>query len=445
MSDCLREWMVRNGAELKNCIVAKEMPEMGGGMGLCSSKDLQPGSRLASVPLNLMFTTRKARAHKVFGLLYTEKELCPLQILPLFLAYESRDKDSFWYPWVSRLPRQYDTLVECPETLLHNLEFCKRRHQKVVHEQAVLRGLYEEAIRVISSKELPSSLKPADLQRVREVQNLDYEEFAAFYCSVMSRGFYYDIDASRHDVWTMIPWLDYFNYTDSTGHSAGFNSKHQRFEVIVHSPISAGDQVLLHYGTYSNFELLMWYGFVLHSNRNLEYRLSPMADANGVVPHDDTQWATEILASLSTAFSTIPWASQGLVDLWCAAVPKMKERGLLGRWTIAPCRGSHKGVEMAVETPPRLSQDLRDAVAFLLLVAQGEGVKFTSDVPAAELIRAIAQAELSTQWKEPVETHEPSYTARSIFFMLHEEYTLLQKLSSLPLDVWQAALSNPGQ
>ena len=270
--------MVGNGAVFTNSVISKEMPEMGGGMGLCSTKDLEIGDDLCSVPTKLLFTTRVARAHPAFNHIIA-KDMKALQILPLFLFHESLDTTSFWYPWVSRLPRHYDTLVECPEEL-HEQFVCKRRLEKVVKEKAELKALYLEALSMMEKAGLPKvggKVTEEMVKRVEAVRGITLAEFTGFYCSVMSRGFYYDIDSARHDVWAMIPWLDYFNYTDSAGHHAGFDVATQTFCITANGPITAGDQILLHYGTYSNFELLMWYGFVLQSNRNLEYKFSPTA------------------------------------------------------------------------------------------------------------------------------------------------------------------------
>ena len=446
MTDVLRQWMQQNGAQVKPSVVAKEMPEMGGGMGLCSETQLPAGTTLASVPLKLMFTSRTARAHPSFGYLYDGTNLAPLQVLPLFLAHESRDAGSFWHMWVSKLPQSYDTLVECPDDVVPQLAACKRRHEKVVQEKSQLQHLYADALEKVQSKlaALPSTGLTADqVARLQETGKISLAEFTKYYCSVMSRGFYYEIDQDRHDVWAMVPWLDYFNYTDSAGHSAGFNKDTQRFEIVTTTKVDAGNQILLHYGTYSNFELLLWYGFVLHSNRNLEYKFSPPADANGMIPSSCTKWVSSIIQSLSSHLDTVPWASASLLaKLSETAVPQLAGRKVLQKWSIAPCRGQHKGVEMSTETPPRLSQDLKDSVRLLVAAAKAEGVKFTSDIPEAEFLKAIVQAELATQWTAPAEPSCSSYAANAIFFMLNEEHALLQKMAVLPLDIWASALQN---
>ena len=150
---------------------------------------------------------------------------------------------------------------------------------------------------------------------------------------------------------------------------------------------------------------------------------------------------TDIILSLSSAFAIIPWCSDSLIQHWVrTAVSKVQEAGAVQKWSVAECRGSHRGVKMSEDSPPRVSQDLKDAVKILLRAAKSEGVKLTSACPEGELLKAIVTSELASQWTEPTESHDTSYTARSIHFMLAEEYTLLQKLAALPLNTWQAAM-----
>eukprot|EP01063_Lacrimia_lanifica_P031499 TRINITY_DN5201_c0_g3_i1.p1 TRINITY_DN5201_c0_g3~~TRINITY_DN5201_c0_g3_i1.p1 ORF type:complete len:488 (+),score=175.68 TRINITY_DN5201_c0_g3_i1:103-1464(+) len=442
MADSLRAWMVENGGELHPSVIAREMPEMGGGMGLCTDSGAGEGELLASVPLNLMFTTRVAKQHPAFQHYYDEQVLVPLQILPLFLSHEVRDEESYWYPWVSRLPKHYDTLIECSDDELQLLCVCPRRYRKVAHEKAEVRRLYDEAMMVLRGKKIPVSLPAAQQARLEALREIPFEEFRTNYCSVMSRGFYYNINASRHDVWTLIPWLDYFNYTDGKGHHAGFNDKTQRFEITTAHSVTENSQILLHYGTYSNFELLLWYGFVLHSNRNLRYKLSPPADANGRTPTDNAEWLMEIFDSLVAHFDVIPWASQKTIDMWKRdGIRALQKRGLDQNWTIAPPKGAHRGVKTTEETPPRVSPDLREAMKVLVKLADTSTAIDKPLVPA-QLLKAIVVAEVRSHWKAFESFEGASYTSQCIGFMLNEEHVLLEHLSKLPDETFYAAFDN---
>ena len=63
----------------------------------------------------------------------------------------------------------------------------------------------------------------------------------------------------------MVPLADLFNHGD-VNCSAGYNVRSQAFEFRAQRQIQVGEEVLLHYGDFSNWELLHNYGFVLTEN-----------------------------------------------------------------------------------------------------------------------------------------------------------------------------------
>ena len=137
--------------------------------------------------------------------------------------------------------------------------------------------------------------------------------------SLMSRGFSYS-----DEVWAMMPWVDYYNYAleanvhpSEPSRSAGGGFE---FHVAPNATIREGEQLLLSYGTYTDFELSMWYGFTLcggdgpHHHENCAYVVSPMADTDGETP-DGAQWAVALAKAIGC--STLPpaWSPVARCDL----------------------------------------------------------------------------------------------------------------------------------
>lgn len=118
------------------------------------------------------------------------------------------------------------------------------------------------------------------------------EEFLWAWNMLMSRGFAFD-----EDVWAMMPLVDYFNYELDANctmhthapHSEATRSKtkgcsgpggvclsgaslHNRsgtrelgYRFTTRLPVQSGEQLFVSYGAYTDFELLLWYGFTLRS------------------------------------------------------------------------------------------------------------------------------------------------------------------------------------
>ncbi|KAG5482006.1 hypothetical protein LSCM1_05720 [Leishmania martiniquensis] len=161
----------------------------------------------------------------------------------------------------------------------------------------------------------PSSCSQHDRRRPGDGARCTLGQFLWAFNTLMTRGFYFP-----GETWAMMPFVDYFNYalesngtmypqeddpedpacftnillakdarggtgsvaplvasaapcrqrrrtglrTARVGKAAVPLANYQTYEFqLVHSTSAPGEQVLLHYGAYSDVELLMWYGFTL--------------------------------------------------------------------------------------------------------------------------------------------------------------------------------------
>ncbi|CUI15209.1 Hypothetical protein, putative [Bodo saltans] len=293
--DPLRQWAIKTGnMKIHADIIAQSIPSMGGGMGIIATKPIGAGHVLVQVPLSFMLTTKSAREY----LLRTSPPpteldtLTPVEAIMSFLLLAERDAQHVHYPWLRALPRCYDNLLELP--------YGKRLPRSSTAVEGADAQAYDDAIRShvwsdrCRAKCVEERLRfEASVDRCREripllrrgpsvthavfescsgddeesaaikaaagPQNeLPLEKFLWAYNSLMSRGFSYD-----EDIWAMMPWVDYFNYSLFPNVTMRFNSSQKKYEFITKKKIQAGEQLMLQYGTYSDYELALWYGFTL--------------------------------------------------------------------------------------------------------------------------------------------------------------------------------------
>eukprot|EP01062_Namystynia_karyoxenos_P072167 TRINITY_DN6809_c1_g1_i5.p1 TRINITY_DN6809_c1_g1~~TRINITY_DN6809_c1_g1_i5.p1 ORF type:complete len:565 (+),score=110.35 TRINITY_DN6809_c1_g1_i5:74-1696(+) len=499
------KWVAARGVKLHKAVEAKAIPEMGGGAGIVATQPLPAGAVIAAAPPKAVFSTRRIREAPALAALLEEPQcaaLRPLQKLVLLLAHEARDECSQWEPWISRLPQSYETLIEAPEEAVDRLR-SRRRIEKVRHERRVVEAMHRECVDAVGGAlrnqrqkrgGSPSATAAERLEQLRappptrggrglpvtaaerleQLSQMSHAEFRTWYCCVCSRGFYFNIDASRGDVWGLIPWLDYFNYTDGDGHRAAMNRRSGCFEVSLTSDVDSGEQILLHYGTYPNFELLLWYGFaLLGSNKNQEYKLSALADANGNVPAG-VDWARELVGAMRAhppdRLGAGCWAGVRDAAAWEELCGRFESRGVdeirmaqcAANWSLGSVGG--RGV-VSLAQPPVITSELQTAMYILAASVppgahapseqQGSGDGLTRE-RVAWLLRSLCLAEQALSWTGPPRgAVSPSHRdpgaveaagggaldPRVVSAVADEEQGLLALLCSLPLEAWLAALT----
>lgn len=295
-TDLLRTFIAQEGATVADSIVAVPIAEMGGGYGVLAHKTLSAGATIVSIPLSLMLTTRSAKQYlETRNQSYWDdasrmafRSLTPVEILMSYLLLAEQDSSEKFYGWLRAMPRRYDNLLELPmeqelPNVLSGAVASPRLRQKVRMEQQRFLdsvGRCENALYALKMAELPSSshvvaeshdaassgsssnlmMMPSSSSSASHGQPLlrRHRKFLWAYNSLMSRGFAYD-----EDIWAMMPWVDYFNYSLRPNVTMRFNAKRRAYEFLTKMPVAAGEQLFLQYGEYSDMELALWYGFAL--------------------------------------------------------------------------------------------------------------------------------------------------------------------------------------
>lgn len=191
------------------------------------------------------------------------------QLMSLYLCLESH-RTSFWQPFLDLLPLM-DLFDLTPlvwqqnrddwELLFDLLPKQVKDHAMKVHER------YTRDLQFVR-KYLTTKVASTSQGTQTELLVLQYlENYLHMWMCINSRCLYMELRESndKHDNFTMAPYVDLINHTDTDHCSLNIDSK--GFHVSTTCEYAAGDQLYLSYGPHSNGFLLCEYGFTIPSNR----------------------------------------------------------------------------------------------------------------------------------------------------------------------------------
>ncbi|KAJ9540914.1 hypothetical protein OSB04_027420 [Centaurea solstitialis] len=252
-----------------------------GGRGLCAVRDLQKGQLILRVPKSALMTSQTLilNDHRL-SISLPKFSLSSTQILTVALLNEvAKGKRSWWYPYLTQFPSNYDILSSFDQFEIQALQLDDAIWAA---EKALEKAKMEWKSATAIMKEL--MFKP------------HYMSFKAWIwasASISSRTMHIPWDAAG----CFCPVGDLFNYAapgedqvlsgDLTAADTGerlngeqsdteslrltdgvFEEESDAYCFYARRSYRKGDQVLLSYGTYTNLELLEHYGFILDENPN---------------------------------------------------------------------------------------------------------------------------------------------------------------------------------
>eukprot|EP00667_Euglena_gracilis_P013155 EG_transcript_13549 len=351
------------------------------GAGVVALKDIGIDDVLAEVPEELIVCTRMARRSPHLAPLLEAAALSPIETLCLFLLTERcLGEDATMGPWIEVLPRRFDNLLHFSPAETAALQN-SQRISKVQREQERARQSWA-ALQDALRRHLDGHASPV-LQHILE--ELSLQRFLWAYSCLMSRGFFYDVAAAEGDVWAMMPWADFFNYSPA-GDDIQTELRGTTFCFRSSARWRRGEQVLLKYGAYSNFELLLWYGFALPACAR--YPLSPLQGPSGECEDPTPAWLRRLLAGVGPLARQRPeWAfALQSADDWPGRVACLVDHGWQRDWWIGPNTISQRlATALRVLTLPSSSM--------ASLVRQPSLAAFNP--PPLLLLKAICQHELA--------------------------------------------------
>lgn len=196
-------------------------------------------------------------------------KLPAIEVLALGVLYFSanRDESDLWTRYLDTVPMSYHSLISWPSSALKLLG-CPRFEKIIAARKFKISTLYAH-LRDLLQQHL--DLKCESERNLWEYLTL--ETFSWAYATIMSRSVFVKNAALwnstivlQKDTAALPPLLDYFNHSNETECTAGYNHRLKRYELRTNQSWRAGDQVFIKYGAHSNETLLKHYGFAIERN-----------------------------------------------------------------------------------------------------------------------------------------------------------------------------------
>lgn len=252
------------------------------------------------------------------------------QLVALYLCLESHRATSFWKPFLDLLPLM-ETFDLTPlvwqvqrDDALKYIDLLpplvKAHAMKVYHR-------YTSDLAFLRTYLTAKVVATALCQDPAPLVLLYLDNFLHMWMCINSRCLYMELRESndKHDNFTMAPFVDFINHTDTDHCKLAIDSK--GFHVFTTNAYQEGDQVYLSYGPHSNGFLMCEYGFTIPSNRwndvdisspivkRLSEKQKLFLEENGyfddyTIGHDGLSYRTEI--ALATLQESLPASSRKL-------------------------------------------------------------------------------------------------------------------------------------
>ncbi|KAI8065075.1 hypothetical protein BDF21DRAFT_346630 [Thamnidium elegans] len=208
--------------------------------------DIEAGEVIVSVPRKFLITNDSLT--KIYG---SQHALGPHQLLALHLVLVSRDKQSWWKPYMDLLPIHFNTMpVKYTKVLVDHLPTALK--EQVLQQKENIELDYLNCIKFLKTRN----------------ETMIREEYEWAWLCVNTRCIHMtkmDGTVKGGNI-ALAPMLDFLNHTSEAKIESGFNVRNQCFEIKTLTPYSKGEQVYINYGPHDNLAILKEYGFVLSQN-----------------------------------------------------------------------------------------------------------------------------------------------------------------------------------
>ncbi|KAJ4961061.1 hypothetical protein NE237_020971 [Protea cynaroides] len=288
-----------------------------GGRGLAAARELGKGELILRVPKSALITReRLIKDQKLAASVNRYSHLSSTQILIVCLLAEmGKGKYSWWYPYFMQFPRSYDTLASFTwfETQALQVDDAIWATEKAISKAELDR---KEALPLMKDLELRPQLLTfsswlwASATVSSRTMHIPWDD-AGCLCPVGDLFNYaapgeeslpsevveswgqsssLQVCSSLNDVTTNKSGTDVFNIHSQRLTDAEYKDDVAAYCFYARKRYKKGEQVLLSYGTYTNLELLEYYGFILNGNPNDKAFIRLEADI-----HSSSSWPKDSL------------------------------------------------------------------------------------------------------------------------------------------------------
>ncbi|KAL0695458.1 hypothetical protein Bca4012_062638 [Brassica carinata] len=265
----LVRWIKREGGFVHHAV--KLSQDTAFGFGLISTEQIPQGTDLIALPphLPLRFESDDAPPSPLLAALSRRvpEELWAMK-LGLRLLQERANADSFWWPYISNLPKTYTVPIFFHHEDIENLPYKPFQHQ--VRDLIGMSAFIKHTVFFLISKkrlETLEGVKASD--HPFGGQDVNASDLRWALSAVSTRAFRLHGDINLH-VPMMLPLIDMCNHSFSPNvriiQEQDGSDSNTLVKVVAETEVKENDPLLLNYGSLTNDSFLLDYGFVVESN-----------------------------------------------------------------------------------------------------------------------------------------------------------------------------------
>ena len=286
MAEKLGAWLATNGGHWSAGLTIRACP--GGGHGIFSTAEISEGEQLLSVPAALLLTAGSAASRD-----WPESLVESDKIALALLTERAKGEASLWHSWILHgIPENFDCLPFTWDMASEpGSELCCPSLKARVAAQrsdALERRAALVAVQLLSDGSAPDAPMPPSSQ-----------SYLWALSALESRGMHLDAPELGAESVCICPVGDLLNHAaaDTSNVTGEYDPTAAAYNFRATRAITAGEELLLHYGPHDDATLVQSYGFVLPNNPYARVLVAPSDDDEVKACLDlaagDTEWLAE--------------------------------------------------------------------------------------------------------------------------------------------------------
>lgn len=230
-------------------------------LGMFAKREMLKGDNFVNIPRSAMMASDCLNESSIGAIVDTDPMLSsmPNVALALHLLCEVYNEQSKWKPYINILPRHYNNILYFEIDDIENLKgtsiFLQAINtlRSIVRQYAYLSNLF---------------YKHPVAKKLDLANKFTYADYKWAVATLMTRqNPIPSLNGSVSQVIALIPFLDLCNHKEGPV-SIDYNPEAQQCECFLMHPVTAGEEVLIHYGPRPNPELVVFNGFFYKSNKH---------------------------------------------------------------------------------------------------------------------------------------------------------------------------------
>lgn len=225
--------------------------------GLYSTKDIKKGERIMEIPENFILELGKINDINLSNRLNNTNSY-----IAMYLLLESLKKRTYWKIYLDSLPKNLDEYIyfydkDKLSELKNTSIMCEGTYNFIVHMKNIKEDckiIYEW----INNQKLKKLLKKMNYNKF-------FKLFLKFRIYICSRIFSYTKHNREEN--GLVPYADLLNHSEDPNSTWYYDDKKEVFVVEATKNIKKEEEIYDTYGSKTNMQLIMYYGFSIKNNK----------------------------------------------------------------------------------------------------------------------------------------------------------------------------------